>query len=114
MIDVNEKDFWDTTTKGTNPDIPKPICPNQDDIHIPNKNTKLPINVYASTKQSDQCQYYGCVSQENYMKASIPETVAPLCQELVNASTYYKSYEVIYDNLKNFKNNPTNYGCLLK
>ena len=114
MIDHLEKYFWDTTTKGNKPDIPKPICPNQDDIHIPNKNTKLPINVYASTKKTDQCQYYGCVSQENYMKASIPETVAPLCQELVNASTYYKSYEVIYDNLNKLKTNPTNYGCLLK
>jgi len=111
MIDVNEKDFWVTTTKGKKPYLPKTICPNQDDIHIPNKDTKLPINVYASTKKSDQCQYYGCVSQEKYVKASIPETVGPLCQELVNASTYYKSYEVIYDNLKN---NPNKYGCLLK
>lgn len=114
MIDVNEKDFWDTTTKGKKPYLPKPICSNQDDIHIPNKNTGLPINIYASTKQSDQCQYYGCVSQENYMRASIPETVSPLCQELVDASTYYKSYNVIYDNLKKLQANSSNYGCLLK
>ena len=114
MIDHLEKYFWDTSTKGKKPDIPKPICPNKDDVHIPNKNTGLPINVYASTKNSDQCQYYGCVSQENYVRASIPETVSPLCQELVDASTYYKSYNVIYNDLNNLQTKPNLYGCLLK
>ena len=111
-----EKDLW-TNTDNIKDNIP--TCgPNL--ISIRNKYTKFEQNMYAPKahkghdKHEQTCKYHGCVEEDKYRAASLPDTIAPLCQELVNASNYYDKFYVKKPNsLSDLVNNPDKYGCEL-
>ena len=117
-------------------------CSNVSDIQIPNIYTNLPVNMYSSRSiPEENCLHYGCVSEDKYIQASLYDHIYPLCQQLVDASSYYNHYFVYhipnindrtsqynplntqekdyYSNytpdksINNMYANPSHYGCLL-
>lgn len=106
-------------------------CPNVSDIQIPNKYTNLPVNMYSSkSRTAENCLHYGCVSEDKYIQASLYDHIYPLCQQLVDASSYYNHYFVYHipsivdtrtltsnytpdKSINDMYANPSHYGCLL-
>ena len=115
-------------------------CPNVSDIQIPNIYTNLPVNMYSSRSiPEENCLHYGCVSEDKYIQASLYDHIYPLCQQLVDASSYYNHYFVYHipsiqdtrtpnsntinldyyshytpdKSINDIYANPSNYGCLL-
>lgn len=99
-------------------------------ITLPNKYTNELINVYAhphnapnlnNPNPESECEYHGRINLDAYYQASIPETVAPLCQELVDLYDYYNKFTVVKgpgnsDRLRHlffYTSGPTQYGCHL-
>ena len=97
---------------------PPPIYSNQqcppNNTQINNSYTNLPVNVYSSsTDETESCKYYGCVDNDKYITASIPDNISPLCQEILNSQNYYNFYWVNKPTqLSDIVNEPTSYGCI--
>ena len=90
-------------------------------IRIPNTYTNAELNVYAhqhaisgSSNPIRRCEYHGCVDKDKYYEASIPNTIAPLCQELSDIYNYYNKFTVVKPaSLSELVTNPNQYGCRL-
>ncbi len=115
-------EFWGDSPPG----LPRNAisCQGVPSIHIPNSYTNSELNVYAlpqisggSSQGFSECIYKGCVDLDKYYRASIPETIPQVCNELDKVYHSLNPNQRILPisgqgGLTNIIANPSQYGCL--